>query len=110
MQRWQGSWLRLRKATMELNDRQKEILAIEQDYDFVFSTDAGKRVLEDMEKSFFRRISHTPGDPYTTAFKEGQRDVVKKIHEVIQRAHIPDRFKVKQGEADNFIGPEFGSQ
>ena len=42
-------------------------------YKEVFKSSAGQIVLEDMEKSWVFRISHTPGDPYGTAFKEGQR-------------------------------------
>ena len=95
-----------------MDDRQRRIIETEQDYDFVFSTDRGKKVLQDLEKSFYHRISFTPGDPHSTDFKEGQRDVVMKIHRMIAFARNPnpDRFKVEGEEAANSGGLKFGSQ
>lgn len=51
-------------------------------YDLYYScfvSPAGKLVLEDLKLAFYDRQSHTPGDPYETTFKEGQRSVVKRI-------------------------------
>ena len=33
-------------------------------------------LMEDLEKVFLRRISHTPGDPYTTAYLDGERAMI----------------------------------
>lgn len=59
------------------------------DYGTVFTSEAGKRVLDDLRVSFSRRTSHTPNDPYTTAFREGQRDVVLRIERLIEQALDP---------------------
>lgn len=36
----------------------------------------GKEVFKALYKEFADRNSHVPGDPYTTAFNEGQRSVI----------------------------------
>ena len=48
------------------------------DYANVFSTEAGKRVLDDLEISF-GGLCYTKGDSHDTAFKEGQREVLMRI-------------------------------
>ena len=48
-------------------------------YKEVFSSGAGKVVLDDMVKAWQKRVSHTKGDPYETAYKEGQRSVPVRI-------------------------------
>lgn len=48
-------------------------------YREVFNSSPGKVVLEDMQKAWMNRVSHVPNDPYTTAFREGQRSVVLRI-------------------------------
>ena len=50
-----------------------------QAYQQCFTSEAGKLVLDDLRKAFARRSSHAPGDPYTTAFHEGQRDVYLRV-------------------------------
>lgn len=56
------------------------------DYQVVFSSDAGKRILNDMRKSFCKRSSHEAGDPFQTAFNEGERSVVLRIEHMIEEA------------------------
>lgn len=58
----------------------------EQDYLITFSTDAGKRVLEDIRKGFQDKLSHCPGDPYETAYREGRRAVYLSIVSLMDRA------------------------
>ena len=53
-------------------------------YRDVFSSGSGVIVLVDLEKSYGKRSSHTPGDPYQTAFKEGERNVYLKILAAIE--------------------------
>jgi len=60
-------------------DRDKKLLEIEQEYSAAFESVSGKKVLEDMRKSFGDRLSYQKGDPYETAFREGQRDVYLRI-------------------------------
>lgn len=46
----------------------------------LFKSDLGQDVLKDLIKStFFLNTTHVPGDPYTTAFNEGQRALVSRI-------------------------------
>ena len=59
-----------------------------QDYVNAFTSESGKRVLDDLRKSFGRRSSHAPGDPYTTAYNEGRRDVYLRIMTLID----PEQF------------------
>lgn len=47
-------------------------------YGAAFSGHEGKAVLEDMEASFGGSC-YTKGDPYDTAFREGQREVLLRI-------------------------------
>lgn len=69
------------------------------DYSIAFGTDQGKRVLEDMRRSYCKRTSHVDGDPYTTAFNEGRRDVVLSIERALEV--IKDPLLYEQGEQDN---------
>jgi len=41
-----------------------------------FSGPDGDKAFELLSKEFADRVSHVRGDPYTTAFNEGQRSVV----------------------------------
>ena len=50
------------------------------DYETVFSSDAGQRVLADLMADFHMgRSSHAAGDSHETAFREGERHVVLHI-------------------------------
>ena len=58
---------------MELEDLQRI-------YRQVFSTEDGAKVLEDLKARFgFQQTTHVPGDPYESAFFEGQRNAVLLI-------------------------------
>jgi hypothetical protein len=53
-------------------------------YNRLFELDAdGAAVLDELTSKYMLRQSHTPGDPYETAFREGQRAVV---FELMQKA------------------------
>ena len=43
-------------------------------------------LMEDLEKSIVWRTSLTPGDPYQTAFYEGERHLVWRLREMQRRA------------------------
>lgn len=43
----------------------------------LFSSPAGREVLEILNKVFYNTVSFTPGQPDVSAFKEGQRDIVQ---------------------------------
>ncbi len=43
----------------------------------LFATGRGKEVLDILSKAYYNTISFTQGDTHTTAFREGQRDLVQ---------------------------------
>lgn len=45
----------------------------------VFTSDAGKKVLNDLRVAFYDRTSVVPGDPYLTHVCEGERTVILRI-------------------------------
>ena len=45
----------------------------------VFTSDAGRRVLNDLRAAFYDRTSFVPGDPYATHVFEGERAVILRI-------------------------------
>jgi hypothetical protein len=46
----------------------------------LFKSDTGDSVLKDLIKStYFLNTTHVAGDPYSTAFNEGQRALVARI-------------------------------
>lgn len=51
----------------------------------VFTSQEGKVFLKYLEDFFFNTRSYTEGDPYATAFREGQREVVRHIHNMLGR-------------------------
>lgn len=61
------------------------------DYANVFGSEAGKRVLEDLKKSFyFYRSTYVAGDPQATFVNEGSRLVPMKIEHIIKTAESDD--------------------
>ena len=44
----------------------------------------GTAMMEMLEFEFSDRISHVPGDPYTSAFNEGQRSVILFMKDIIE--------------------------
>jgi hypothetical protein len=54
----------------------------------VFSTEDGRLVLEDLRLSFGTRRSFVEGDPYTTAFREGQRDVYLRLCDLLDAVRV----------------------
>jgi hypothetical protein len=72
--------------------QQKQFLNREQidrvhDYASIFNTDAGKRVLEDLDLSFGGDC-HVKGDPYHTHVRIGENNVVLKIKERLRMAEM----------------------
>jgi hypothetical protein len=54
------------------------------DYQHIFLSEPGRRVLEDMRRAFyFYRSTHVPGDPHGSAYREGMREVVLKIEHML---------------------------
>lgn len=51
----------------------------------------GNQIFEEMCRIFYDQQSHTHGDPYETAFKEGQRSVMAFIINKMARAEHPQQ-------------------
>lgn len=50
-----------------------------------FKEGAGKSVLEYLNKRFYDIGSYTKGDPYHTAYVEGQREVIRFINTILKQ-------------------------
>ncbi len=70
---------RIAKRTAEVDKNNRLFLS-------VFDSPDGKIILTDMLDKYYKYTSFTPGEPETTAFKEGQRSVVIYIMDRISRA------------------------
>lgn len=66
-----------------------------QAYTATFSTDPGKRVLEDLELSFGGSC-YTKGDSHDTAFRNGAREVLERIKLMISYSG----YEVEEEEED----------
>ena len=67
------------------------------DYANTFGTNEGKRVLDDMEMAFGGPC-YTKGDSYDTIYREGQRDVVDRIKEMIKISQSPIEIEEEEEE------------
>ena len=67
--------------TNETIKRMREVIGFKAwFYREAFRTQEGQYVVADLIKTFgYWNPSHTPGDPYQTAFNEGQRRVISRI-------------------------------
>lgn len=83
-------------------DHEKRESTRSQIYKTAFGTDDGKKVLWDLMAVF--KVGdqiHVPGDPYETAFCDGQRSVVLHIMSLLR--YDPDRFQKEiQNASDDF--------
>lgn len=61
---------------------QRQLVPTVSAYGAVFNTDQGQRVLDDLEASFDGSC-YTKGDSHDTAFREGQREVLLRIRQMI---------------------------
>ena len=81
-----------------------------EDYETVFSSKAGRRVLSDLMANFHAgRSSHVPGDSHETAFREGERHVVLHVLDMTGKRSDPDWIndKLDQGEIEYSVIQEF---
>jgi hypothetical protein len=61
------------------------------DYNRLFTANkTGEEIFLELHAIFYQQQSHTPGDPYTTAFKEGQRSVVSYLVGKIGQGALPE--------------------
>lgn len=88
-----------------MNKRQKEMakrsLGLYQDYKMTFNSLEGKRVLFDLMKHHnFIKPSFVKGDPYETAFNEGQRNVILRILTLVDIDITEIKKKIEEGLKD----------
>ena len=53
-------------------------------------TPAGQEGMKVLSEMFYDRSCHTPGDPYSTAFKDGQRSVVLYLKQCKEAANVTE--------------------
>lgn len=68
----------------KVKEKQYKKLALVQDYKDVFTSEIGKKVLNDMMSAHFFIQPTISADPYETAFKEGQRNVILRILQIMK--------------------------
>ena len=69
---------------MDQNKLNKEFEQLKKDYKIIFGGDEGQRILNDLKLRFHEfSTTHQKGDPYETAFLEGQRSVLIFIKAMI---------------------------
>ncbi len=81
-----------------------------EDYETVFSSEAGRRVLADLMATFHMgRSSHVPGDSTETAFREGERHVVLHVLDMLANRGDAEWIneKLDQGEIEYSVIQEF---
>ena len=86
------------------------LLKRKQDYETLFSSNNGVRVLSDLMTAFHMgRSSHTGGDSHETAFREGERHVVLHILNMCGKRSDPNWIndKLDQGEIEYSVIQEF---
>ena len=69
---------------MDQNKLNKEFEQLKKDYKIIFGGDEGQRIFKDLKLRFHESTTtHQKGDPYETAFLEGQRAVLNFIKAMI---------------------------
>ena len=66
-----------------MDESEKELKNLQNDYYATFKNKEGERVLADLEAAYYDRISFNR-DPYQTAFNEGQRAVIVRIKNLLK--------------------------
>lgn len=62
----------------------KKLAQLKEDYKITFGSDQGKRVLEDLSKRCHEfNTTHVKGDSHESAFYEGQRSILVFIKSII---------------------------
>ena len=75
------------------DELQERLIQRTKDFADLFSTDTGKRVLDELKLAFWDRLSYVQGDTHETARREGQRDVYLRIANLVDRGLHPDKFE-----------------
>ena len=69
---------------MDQNKLNKQFEQLKKDHKIIFGGDEGQRILNDLKMRFHESTTtHQKGDPYESAFYEGQRSVLNFINAMI---------------------------
>lgn len=63
-------------------------------------TQIPKLVVQDLKQKYFYQPSYSPGDPYGTAYREGQRSVVFDIFSQLKASQHPEMFETPEEEGE----------
>ena len=67
-----------------MDQQNKKLKELVQNYKTTFNTDTGKKVLNDLKKrSHFFNTTHVKGDSHESAYYEGQRSLVVFIESLL---------------------------
>ena len=67
-----------------MDQQNKKLKELVQNYKTTFNTDTGKQVLDDLKKrSHFFNTTHVKGDSHESAYYEGQRSLVGFIESLL---------------------------
>ena len=77
----------LKWNSMEPNKQLEKLLqGLQKNYEYIFNTDEGKRVLADLEKRcHYHSTTNVKGDSHESAYMEGQRSVVLFIKSMLRK-------------------------
>ncbi len=76
------------KAEAKRKDEERTILL---SFQTTFASPAGQRVLKHLFTTYCDRPSFVPGDPHSTSFLEGERNIYRAIVKAINKAkHLDD--------------------
>ena len=68
---------------------QKNLQELKEKYKFVFNTDEGKAILNDLEKRcHYHSTTNVKGDSHESAYLEGQRSVLLFIKSMLRKENI----------------------
>ena len=71
---------------MTQNDSNKKVIELIKSYKIVFSSDEGKKIIEDLEKRCHEFVTtHDKNNSHETAFLEGQRSVLIFMKSMINK-------------------------
>ena len=69
-----------------MEQQNKKIKELQEDYKIVFGSDQGKKVLQDLKKRcHFYTTTHVQGDSHESAFFEGQRSIIVFVENFINQ-------------------------
>ena len=72
---------------MESNKQLENLVKkLKENYQYIFNTDEGKKVLSDLEKRcHYHSTTNVKGDSHESAYMEGQRSVLLFIKQMLQK-------------------------